>query len=884
MKHFFLFFLIIFSSGYSLFAGTKFYRASYRDDPSTTIVISWCDNGTSTNAMVYYGTTDFGTNYANYPNTHGIDRTASHEGLTHRHARLTSLTPNTIYYFVVRDDQGASVRMTFKTLSDDPNVPVMFISGGDTRTGVNLVEFETDQCIPRRQRGNVLVAKIRPDFVASSGDYVFDGDNDGQWSDWFSDWQLTIAGVDKRVIPIVPVFGNHEDAEDVEIMFDVPNVNVYYALSFGGNLFRMYNLNSDLGCDATQVNWFTSDLQAHTGTSSATYWKGVQYHVPLVPHGEYSPMTSLISCWAPLWNTYDLRLAMEGHTHVMKWTYPIITSSGTGSDNGFIRNDSLGAVIIGEGTWGAPLRDLYTNYSSEKAFNWTRNQAKTSGFFTVLVTKQKISIQSVLFNNASQVASVGQVQPNDPPGTLPSGLTFWNPSNGNVVEILSNHSFNNDATLVSLSTSSGILTPVFNSNTQTYQCLVPAGTTTIPTTTAVPTDPNAVASITNATDISGSQTDRTTYILVTAEDGVTTKLYTVEFVIGQPVSTLATLTTSMGSLFPVFNTDSLQYTVFLPFGTTGIPVVSATTTDPAASLAITQPLATDGFASVKVISADLQDSSLYMVDYQVMSDTAREIVYFGLPGQSGSVILPTDTIRVYMPTGSTLNGLVPSVIHTGISLTPLATLPQDFNDTIQYTVSSSTAATRTYTVVTEIVNSTSDATLMYLSTNASILDPVFEPMVTNYACAFDVYVSPVTITAIASNPAATVKVFLPVNITGTLAQRTGSVLVIAPDGITTKLYRIVYGSTSELTSNELAALISIYPNPSYDNFNVHIPVLEHPVSYVLFDGLGHAVASESNIESREFTVNASSLPTGAYYIMIRTTMPDDVITFKLIKK
>lgn len=884
MKTIILFMLFICSAALSLHAGTHYYRASYRDDPSTTIVISWCDNGTSSNAMVYYGTTDFGTNYASYPNTHGIDRTVSHEGLTHRHARLTGLTPNTIYYFVIRDDQGVSVRMTFKTLSDDPNVPIMFISGGDTRTGVTLIEYQTDQCIPRRQRGFSLVAKIRPDFVASSGDYVFDGDNDGQWSDWFSDWQLTIAGGDKRVIPIVPVFGNHEDAEDVEIMFDVPNANVYYALSFGGNLFRMYNLNSDLGCDATQVNWFTTDLQAHTGTSSATYWKGVQYHVPLVPHGEYSPMSSLIGCWAPLWNTYDLRIAMEGHTHVMKWTYPIITSSGTGSDNGFIRNDTLGAVIIGEGTWGAPLRDLYTYHSSEKAFNWTRNQVKTSGFFVVTVTKPKITIQSVLFNDASQVSSVGQVQPNDPPGTLPSGLTFWNPSNGSMVEILSNHNFNNDATLASLSTSYGILTPVFDPNTLTYQCLLPAGSTAIPTTTAVPNDPNAVASVTDAVDLAGSQTDRTTYILVTAEDGITTKLYSVEFVIGQPVSTLASLTTSMGSLFPVFNPDSLSYEVYLPYGTTGVPVVAATATDPAASVSITQPVTTDGSASVRVISADQQDTSLYVVDYLLMPDTAHEIVWFSLPGQSGSVILPNDTIRVYMPTGSTLNGLVPSIIHTGISISPLATTPQDFNDTIQYTVTSALTTTRVYTVVTEIVNSTSDATLIYLSTNAGLLDPVFEPMVTNYGCSFDTYVSPVSITAVASNPAATVKVFLPANITGTLAQRTGSVLVIAPDGVTTKLYRIVYGSTTGLSGAELAALISIYPNPTYDNFNVQLPALEKPLSYVLYDGLGHAVASESNILEREFSINASALPAGAYFIMFRFEEPADVVTFKLIKK
>lgn len=883
MKIINLAFFMLFFVSVQVFGGTKYYRASWRDDPATTIVISWCDNGTSTNATVYYGTTDFGTNYASYPYTHGIDRTVSHEGLTHRHARLTGLTPNTIYYFVIKDDQGVSQRMSFKTLSDNPNVPIMFISGGDTRTGINLVEFEASECRPRRQRGNQLVAKIRPDFVASSGDYVFDGNNDSQWADWFSDWQLSIGGVDNRVIPIVPVFGNHEDADDIEKMFDIPNANVYYALSFGGNLIRVYNLNSELECNSTQLNWLTSDLQAHTGTASETYWKAVQYHIPLVPHGEYSPMTSLISCWSPVFYQYDVRLAMEGHTHVLKWTYPIIPSTATGSDNGFIRDDSSGMVVIGEGTWGAPLRNLYTYHSSEQAYNWTRNQAKTTGFFVVTVTKPKIEIKSVLFNDASQVANVGQVQPNDPPGTLPSGLTFWNPSNGNTVEILSNHSFNNDASLASLTSSEGTLSPPFASGTTSYTCLLPAGTTTVPTLTAIPTDPNAYVAITNAVNLTGSQVDRTSYILVTAEDGVTTMLYSVEFIVGQSVSSLSSLTSSIGNLFPAFNPDTLNYNVYLPYGTTTIPTVSATATDPNAIITYTQPVAVDGFAEVKVVSFDGQDSTTYYVDYSVSPDSAKEILYFALPGQIASYVDASDTIFVSMPTGSSLTGLVPStIVHTGVSIDPLETAAQDFDTLVTYTVTAGDASTRNYIVKTEIVNSISDATLSYLATNVGPISPTFSPSVTNYNCSFDVYVYDVTITATPTNPGSTVKIFLPENINGNLAQRTGNILVIAPDGVTTKLYKIIYNSLTEIQGHDIQALTNIWPNPSHDLFHVSLPKGTPKYDYVLLNGLGHPVLSMANQFETDFTIDVSSLPKGVYFLMIKIHEPYDVVTFKLI--
>jgi hypothetical protein len=865
-------------------AGTKFYRASYRDDPSTTIVISWCDNGTSTNASVYYGTTDFGGNHTSYPLTHGIDRTVSHEGQTHRHARLTNLIPNTIYYFVIKDDQGVSQRMSFKTLSDNPNDPLMFISGGDTRTGIAIFEFETSECIPRRQRGNQLVAKIRPDFVASSGDYVFDGDNDSQWSDWFSDWQLTIGGLDNRIIPIVPVFGNHEDADDIEKMFDVPNNNVYYAISFGGNLLRFYNLNSDLECNTTMLNWLSSDLQAYTGTSAETYWKAVQFHIPLVPHGEYSPMTTLISCWAPLFTTYDVRLAMEGHTHVMKWTYPIVPSTASGSDNGFIREDTSGTVYIGEGTWGAPLRNLYTYHNSEKAFNWTRNQVKTSGFFVVTVTKQKMEIKSILFNDASQVAGVGQVQPNDPQGTLPSGLTFWNPSNGSTVEILSNHNFNNDASLMSLQSSLGSLSPTFSSGTTSYQCLLPAGTTTIPSVTAIPTDANAVVNITDAINLNGTQNDRTTYILVTAEDGTTTMIYSVEFIVGQSISSLSNLSSSIGSVYPVFHQDSLNYKVFIPYGTTNLPVLTATPTDPNAVVNITQTTTVDGNGEVEVISFDQQDTTDYNVDFILSADTAKEIIYFSLPNQISSNINPIkDSIIVYMPLGSSLLSLIPNVIHNGVSIVPTTTTAQDFDTIVEYTVTAGDNSTKKYVVKTIITNSNSDAGLIHLSSNVGILNPLFDPAITNYQCNFSTYPNLVSVDAIARNPAATVKIFLPLNVTGNLAERTANILVIAPDGVTTKLYKIIYSSLTNTESEDIKALTNIWPNPTNNYYNVRLPESISSYDYFLVNGLGHIVLSEENQSEAFFTIDASHLSKGAYYLLIKTHNPYDVFSFKLIK-
>ncbi|MBI5217620.1 MAG: T9SS type A sorting domain-containing protein [Bacteroidia bacterium] len=522
--HFFLFIQFQF-----LFAGTQYYRLSYRDDPSTTIVVGWCDDGTSTNAQVHYGTTDYGTDYQSYLFTHGIDRTVNYKGLNHQFARLSGLTSNTVYYFVVHDDNGTSARMIFKTLPDNANTPITFIAGGDSRTGI-IGEFEYSQCRTRRQDINSLVAKIRPSFIAFSGDYVFSipdiyiPSTNSAWADWFADWQFTITP-DGQLIPLMPTFGNHELTDDVSSMFDVPNNNTYYSLGVGGKLLRIYTLNTEIGCDADQQNWLANDLQLHTGNTNEPYWKFVQYHYPFVPHAYYAPNTAISACWASLFENNKVRLVAESHTHTIKYTWPIVSSTATGSDNGFTRNDTTGIVYIGEGSWGAPMRDLYTYYSADAAFNWTRNQEKMPGIQIVCVTKQKIEVRTAKSDN---VGTVGQVQMNDPPCSMPANITLWNPGNGGIITI-NNPPLSTDALLINLTTSEGTLNPAFAQTTANYTVILPAGTTTVPTVSATVSNPNATLQITQAASLTGSVSERTATVVVTAEDGITTMVYSVLF-------------------------------------------------------------------------------------------------------------------------------------------------------------------------------------------------------------------------------------------------------------------------------------------------------------------------------------------------------------------
>ncbi len=92
-----------------------------------------------------------------------------------------------------------------------------------------------------------------------------------------------------------------------------------------------------------------------------------------------------------------------------------------------------------------------------------------------------------------------------------------------------------DASLSILTVSEGVLDPAFASNTYEYTVELPIGTTIIPDVTAQPTDDNASFNIVSATNLTGTQAERTTTVTVTAEDITITQDYTIEFnVLVQP--------------------------------------------------------------------------------------------------------------------------------------------------------------------------------------------------------------------------------------------------------------------------------------------------------------------------------------------------------------
>ena len=377
--------LIVTFIGEHTSSSTNKYRLVWNDDPATTMLIAW-DQLRGSNPLVYYGTEDFGTNHEQYPLSQTPTRVDAYRGMNNHFAKLTGLLPNTAYYFVIKDSDTVSRRMWFKTAPDSPQ-PFTFISGGDTKS--------SGQAYLAGLQSNRMVPKLRPLFILYGGDFNSgDGTNDAYWQQWLTDWATLTMTEDGRMFPILPVHGNHEDGDFEQLyrLFGTGNDDpeqpadyTYFSRSIAGNLLKIVVLNSCLArngfeaAHARQTEWLEEELTASGGYTFLT----TMQHKPIRPHTSGKSENYYLDPWAELYYQYGVDINFDNDSHMNKITFPIRPcqeiSPGVMEDGCFqdyIRDDSNGTMILGEGSWGAWARPNdddkpWTLYSSSvQQFKW----------------------------------------------------------------------------------------------------------------------------------------------------------------------------------------------------------------------------------------------------------------------------------------------------------------------------------------------------------------------------------------------------------------------------------------------------------------------------------------------------------------------------------
>ncbi|WP_419660788.1 hypothetical protein Dvar_11950 [Desulfosarcina variabilis str. Montpellier] len=429
----------------SVQAASDKYRLVWTGDPATTMTIGWCQvSGPPTG--VKYGTDPALTTFTTATDitTQTYDNTLHPEGsaLVSYFVELTDLTPNTAYYFSIGDSEDDSTIYWFKT---SPNTPeaFTFIAGGDSRTHQEP-----------RQWGNQLVSKLRPLFVAFGGDYHDDCTND-EMREWLDDWQLTISS-DNRMYPIIPAHGNHENdmTHFVELIFNMPNPDAYYAATVGGTMMRLYALNSELepgvgyGAFADQddtkwneqADWLAMDLAANPDFT----WKIGQFHRPMRPHQAGKPEgLGRIEAWAQTMVDNGMDLVIDCDSHMVKYTFPVAPSEDAGAFESFVRDDANGTMFIGEGSWGAPHRanddDKPWTLSSDSFWQFKLIQANADNLFirTVRFGEYDETGSPALGYDMSSVSDLTQAEQDADAFAMPAGLDaiLWKPLAGSVITL-----------------------------------------------------------------------------------------------------------------------------------------------------------------------------------------------------------------------------------------------------------------------------------------------------------------------------------------------------------------------------------------------------------------------------------------------------------------
>lgn len=410
-----LFALIVFaiSIATQLNAETGKYRLMFNGNPSTEITIGFDAYVTYRNPIVYYSTSEANVNSLSNCLTKTPYKLNSMHGMVNCFAKLENLLPGKTYYFVVKDNNSTSEVYNFETISDSNEANLSILAGSDSRNNWDV-----------RRVANKIIAKLNAHALLFGGDMTNKGRN-SEWESWFNDWQLAISETN-RITPIVVCRGNHEKDNTMLVNLFDSNQNVYYANSFGGNLLRVYTLNSEVPLFGDQSEWLEENFE----NNANVVWKIVQYHTPMRPHTiEKADGASQYARWADLFYQNSVDIVMEGDAHTVKSTWPIIPCTG-GFDckQGFKRDDIAGTNYLGEGTFASPLR------ANNDIKSWTRDSGQFHQFKLMHINKSKIDIRTIVYDDQTDTDAI-ETLGNSNRFTIPQNLEIWNPSNGAVITL-----------------------------------------------------------------------------------------------------------------------------------------------------------------------------------------------------------------------------------------------------------------------------------------------------------------------------------------------------------------------------------------------------------------------------------------------------------------
>ena len=222
-------------------------------------------------------------------------------------------------------------------------------------------------------------------------------------------------------------------------------------------------------------------------------------------------------------------------------------------------------------------------------------------------------------------------------------------------------------------------------------------------------------------------------IQVHAADGSSTTTYKIKFVSAASNNARLADIQVNGTTIAGFNAYLNTYNVALPYGTTEVPVVSATAQDAGATVTITQATSTTGTATIHVAAADGTTTNTYTLNFSVaeLSDNTLEAIY--MDGELVPGFTPTkNNYTISLPLGTTEAPIITWQSAYADGAQTIALIKNSLEEGAQITVSAPAAQnTRTYKLTYKI-EASSYAYLAGISLDGLPIDG-FTPEQTNYS-------------------------------------------------------------------------------------------------------------------------------------------------------
>ncbi len=354
-------------------------------DPAHTINVNWRTDGNYV-GEVHYDTESRGGAPGAYSSTTegtGGVTTSKFEGYIH-HIELTELEPDTTYFFICGNpDYGWSEELSFRTAPVERK-NIRFVVGGDSRWDAR---YSYPQWPSARDNISKLMASYNPDFVIFIGDYLWSGEYEEQnlfgytldtypdtWDNWlgaaFKYWRNS----DNRLIPMIPVIGNHEivfpepsdydpklHASNYYMLFVPSGSKAYYSLNWGPDL-HITILDSEIrwtGSDSwnEQLEWLRQDLLEHWDN----LWKIAADHRPVLDD------PGLQREWTLEFDISHLDLMFSGHEHYYERSHPInLLQNQNSLSSESYESPENGTIYVVSGGWGAPNYDAFPHWYSTR--------------------------------------------------------------------------------------------------------------------------------------------------------------------------------------------------------------------------------------------------------------------------------------------------------------------------------------------------------------------------------------------------------------------------------------------------------------------------------------------------------------------------------------